>query len=486
MVAHGRDKIKIPPVQQGENMSSEMVIPGNIVANCSEWTAGEGVITQGSDIIAVVTGNLNFDQQTGIVSVSTMGEGVRMLEVGDTVIAEVVRLRESMIEAKIVEIEGKEFRDLTPEQLRGQMHVTKIVDRYMHEARDSMRTRDIIRAVVTEIKPVIRIEIRGNDGCGVLHAICPNCGDGLHPIEDAEDWNVRCGTCGHEAFRVLADSYGTGYGQSQELSQLNRPGKRWGKAAENHFAKGPAARSSVIAADYRNDGSKVELMQFGDGGSRGGRSGGNRPKGRKLFVGGIARGIETHQLQALFAKHGEVVDAIVMVDKETGNNRGFGFVTFAKDDDAEKAIAALNKSDFEGRKISVNDADSGKKGGGGREKGGRKEIPEGSARMYVGGLPWETTNEGLKTLFSNHGTVHDVHVVTDKGTGKSKGFGFVTMPEAEAKTAIVELNGFKFNGRKLKVRVANSGDRGKSRGGSGGNQRSSRENQARREEGMKD
>ena len=487
-------------------MSSELVIPGNIVANCSEWSEGNGVISQGGDIIAVITGYVNFDTESATVSVSPAGESVRLLEKGDMVIAEVFRLRESMVEANIIEVEGKDFRSLLPDQLRGQMHVTKIVDRYMHQAKDAMRSRDIIRAMVTDTKPVTRIEIRGKKGCGVLHAICPDCGEILSTVDDTEDWNVRCENCGHEAFRVLADAYGMGYGQGQGLSELNRGGKRWGKAAEGHFAKGAAARSSLIAADYRNDGSKPVMMQFSDEGGRGGGRGGgggggrSRPQGRKLFVGGIARGIETPQLQALFAKHGQVVDAIVMVDRETGNNRGFGFVTFAEDKDADKAIAALNKSELGGRRITVNDADSGSrgdrgKGDGGGRGGGRREAPPGSARMYVGGLPWETTNEGLKTLFSNHGEVVDVHVVTDRGTGKSKGFGFVTMPEADAKTAIVELNGFKFNSRILKVQMAKpagggggGGDGGRGSGGrdSDDGQRSSREKQARREEGMKE
>jgi len=497
-------------------MSSELVIPGNKVADCSEWSEGEGVISQGGDIIAVITGFVEFDSESSTVSVSPAGESVRLLEKGDIVIAEVFRLKESMVEANIIEVEGKDFRNLLPDQLRGQMHVTKIVDRYMHQAKDAMRSRDIIRAMVTETKPVTRIEIRGKEGCGVLHAICPDCGEALSAVDDGEDWNVRCENCGHEAFRVLADAYGMGYGEGQGLSELNRGGKRWGKAAEGHFAKGAAARSSLISADYRNDGSKPVMMKFSDEGGRGragaggggGGGGRGRPQGRKLFVGGIARGIETPQLQALFAKHGEVVDAIVMVDRETGNNRGFGFVTFAEDKDADKAITALNKSELGGRRITVNDADSGSRGdrgkgdrggGGGKregDRGGRREAPPGSARMYVGGLPWETTDEGLKTLFGNHGEVIDVHVVTDRGTGKSKGFGFVTMPEADAKTAIVELNGFKFNSRILKVQMAkpaggsgggggHSGRGAEGRGGDGG-QRTSREQQARSEEGLTD
>ena len=98
-------------------MSSEIVIPGNIVASCSEWSEGKGVISQGGDIIAVITGYVNFDSESETVSVSPVGESVRLLEKGDMVIAEVFRLKESMVEANIIEVEGKEFRNLLPSHI---------------------------------------------------------------------------------------------------------------------------------------------------------------------------------------------------------------------------------------------------------------------------------------------------------------------------------------------------------------------------------
>ena len=485
-----------------------IVMPGEIVATESDWSAGDGVVAHNGNWTSTTTGEVHFNSDDNTVSVICAGEGLRLLEIGDFVIAEVWKIRESMIESTILEVEGKEYRDLLPEQMVGQTHVTKFANRYMHEARDGLRRRDILRAKVTQTKPVVRLEMRDHKGCGVIHALCPQCGDVLQPTADEEDWNVKCPTCSHTAFRVLSDGYGLGYEIAEDSSsKLNRPGKRWGKAAEDYFRIGPAARSTLIAADVRNDGSKVNLMNFGDssGGRRAG-GGGGRPqiKGFKLFVGGISRGVTTDQLNEAFSAHGKVNDSIVMVDKETGNNRGFGFVTFDKKEDAEKAIKAMHKADFHGRRLTVNDADAGKKGG----RDSKPARPAGT-RIYVGGLPWSMSDEGLKTLFANHGKVVDCKVITDRGTGRSKGFGFVTMPDSDAKTAVAELNSFKVEGRTLKVQIATDKPRDGNRGGNdrrgGGNQRrdsnqggregkkgqseggrSSREQLARKEEGIID
>lgn len=74
----------------------------------------------------------------------------------------------------------------------------------------------------------------------------------------------------------------------------------------------------------------------------------------KLFVGGIPWAATDQDLQNLFAAHGEVVSANIVMDKFTGKSRGFGFVEMATDEAAEAAIDALNETDFMGRNIIVN------------------------------------------------------------------------------------------------------------------------------------
>ncbi len=95
----------------------------------------------------------------------------------------------------------------------------------------------------------------------------------------------------------------------------------------------------------------------------------------KLYVGNLNFKTTTEGLVDLFSNYGEVTDAIVMQDRETGRSRGFGFVTFAAAESGSKAIESLHDQDFEGRKLVVNEAkpkeDRPRTGGfGGASRGG--------------------------------------------------------------------------------------------------------------------
>ena len=76
-------------------------------------------------------------------------------------------------------------------------------------------------------------------------------------------------------------------------------------------------------------------------------------------------------------------------------------------------------------------------------------------KMYVGNLSFETTENDLQDLFQQHGTVNEVHLMTDRFTAKSRGFAFVTMNDgAQANAAMSALNGRELNGRTLTVNEA--------------------------------
>lgn len=80
-----------------------------------------------------------------------------------------------------------------------------------------------------------------------------------------------------------------------------------------------------------------------------------------------------------------------------------------------------------------------------------------NTKLFVGGISWGTTEEGLKKFFSQVGTVIEAIIIKDRFSGKSKGFGFVTMSsEAEAEKAVKELNGKELDGRVLTVNEARS------------------------------
>jgi RNA recognition motif-containing protein len=76
-------------------------------------------------------------------------------------------------------------------------------------------------------------------------------------------------------------------------------------------------------------------------------------------------------------------------------------------------------------------------------------------RLYVGNLPYSATEEALASKFAEHGKVESVKLITDRDTGRGKGFGFVEMSsDAEANAAMAALNGVDFDGRAIKVNEA--------------------------------
>jgi RNA recognition motif-containing protein len=92
---------------------------------------------------------------------------------------------------------------------------------------------------------------------------------------------------------------------------------------------------------------------------------------KKLYVGNLAYGIRDSDLEDMFAAHGSVQSAQVIMDRDTGRSKGFGFVEMENDAEARAAIAALNGKEYEGRALTVNEARPKEEGGGrGRSGGG--------------------------------------------------------------------------------------------------------------------
>lgn len=90
-------------------------------------------------------------------------------------------------------------------------------------------------------------------------------------------------------------------------------------------------------------------------------------------------------------------------------------------------------------------------------------------KLYVGNLPFTATEEAVRELFSKQGSVEKVSLITDRDTGRPRGFGFVEMAQADASRAMQALNGVDFNGRTLKVNEAQARER--SGDGNGGGPR---------------
>jgi RNA recognition motif-containing protein len=119
--------------------------------------------------------------------------------------------------------------------------------------------------------------------------------------------------------------------------------------------------------------------------------------GKKIYVGNLAYGVSSSDLQQMFEAHGTVQSAQVIMDRDTGRSKGFGFVEMDTEADAQAAIAALNGKEMDGRTLTVNEArpreergGSGGGGGGGRGGyggggGGRGGYGGGGGRGGYGG-----------------------------------------------------------------------------------------------------
>jgi RNA recognition motif-containing protein len=101
--------------------------------------------------------------------------------------------------------------------------------------------------------------------------------------------------------------------------------------------------------------------------------GGSESMAKKLFVGGLSWGITDAELQKAFEPFGEIKEAKVITDRDTGRSRGFGFVTFTRDEDAATAISKMHGTNLDGRTIAVNEAQEKSPREGGRG-GGRNRY----------------------------------------------------------------------------------------------------------------
>lgn len=110
--------------------------------------------------------------------------------------------------------------------------------------------------------------------------------------------------------------------------------------------------------------------------------------GRRIFVGNLSWNTDTNGLRDAFANFGTVKDAKVIEDRETGRSRGFGFVEFTTDQEAQNAITQMNGQDLDGRQLKVNEAEERTRtggGGGGRSGGGAPRQDYNAAPSGGGG-----------------------------------------------------------------------------------------------------
>jgi cold-inducible RNA-binding protein len=103
---------------------------------------------------------------------------------------------------------------------------------------------------------------------------------------------------------------------------------------------------------------------------------------KKLYVGNLSYTVSNRELEAMFAAHGAVESANVIMDRDTGRSKGFGFVEMGNDKEAQAAISALHGKDFDGRSLTVNEARPREERSGGGFGGGGNRGGFGGGRRF--------------------------------------------------------------------------------------------------------
>ncbi len=164
-----------------------------------------------------------------------------------------------------------------------------------------------------------------------------------------------------------------------------------------------------------------------------------------MYVGNLSFDATYDEIKDHFEQYGEVQDLYIPMRDD--RPRGFCFITLATAD-ADNAMAELNGVEFLGRPLVVNEPL--KKGESLPDRGPRKQ----QFKLYVGNLSFYTTQETLQGVFEEFGEVFDCYLPTDPNTDQPRGFGFISMDQADGEVAIQELDGLELDGRFIRVNEA--------------------------------
>ena len=422
------------------------VVPGTTLERNEDDSLGRGVAESKSGVVATVVGTLN--REDGVLFVEQRTDPIREIEVGDVVIGEVNRINPKTAEIKILHVEGKPVRTLPATHLFADIFVAKIVDKFMPSPGDAMKKRDLIRAKIEQLTPMLRAECRSHDDLGIIRAICPACGESLVTSSKQPDVNVACERCDYVGFRALSNGFGHGYEipTDSTISKLNRDGERWSDASKAFISKDGERPYLSPLSDHRRGSvhsTPKDVAKFlgglqqggGRGGGRGG--GGQRPRREMHAAKCTMCGTDTK----LPFQPTPGIPARCSPCKEKVDNGE------ASKEELSAEREVLNKA-REAAKATM------------------------GMKLFVGGVPYSATEEQLTEIFAAHGELKEVHLVTDKETGNSKGFAFVTYKSHKEGTAAIEaLKGTQMDGRRLNIQESKPKEGRGGRGGGGRRQK---------------
>ncbi|VDK56171.1 unnamed protein product [Anisakis simplex] len=171
---------------------------------------------------------------------------------------------------------------------------------------------------------------------------------------------------------------------------------------------------------------------------------------RKVFVGGLSSDTTDDSLREFYSKWGELLDCIVMKDPTTKRTRGFGFIVYKKQSMVDDAMANRPHV-IDGKTVDPKRAVP-------RDQSLRTEANVSSKRLYVSGIREEHTEEMLHDHFSQYGNITKVEIITDKNTGKPRGFAFISFDDHDPVDKCVLIKNHHINNYRCDVKKALSKD----------------------------
>ena len=281
-----------------------------------------------------------------------------------------------------------------------------------------MRKRDIVRARITELDPMMKATTRDGPELGVLHAICPQCGLDLETSSETPDFNVACSRCDYTGYRVLSNGFGHGHIMGDDIQSLNRPGARWSSEAEAMLGHDGARPYLSPVADHRR-GMSHEIPESIRR-QRAAQSGGGRGGGPRREMHPTTCTLCGTKTKVPFKPTpGKPIRCRDCMDK-------------VKDGKASKEELSKERETLVAAKSKAEETMG--------------------IKLFIGGVSYDASEDDLREIFSAHGELNDVHIATDKETGRSKGFAFITFSsKKEGIAAIKELNGSEIHSRKITV-----------------------------------
>ena len=245
----------------------------------------------------------------------------------------------------------------------------------------------------------------------------------------------------------------------------------------------PKSSSAMVAAGGAAGSLAAGGGQLG-GGSIGAGGFARLDPALKLFVGGLEPTVNDAMFRDYFAQFGGVADAKVMVFRETGYGRGFGFVTFVDKESLDKCVNHPDGHSLAGKWVDLKPADppvpreqhqanvaaaavggvgvgvgvgrgiggAGRSGYGG--PGSSLMKPNPALKLFIGGLHPDCDEASLREYWEQFGVVAAVIVMMDRQTGRSRGFGFATMGDQESFDKVIRHGSHEINGRWMEVKPA--------------------------------